>query len=57
MLRSATAPKATCVAERDLPMKNQTGVLGSYLVKVAPEEVRLGSPRKISSNDDPPSLI
>jgi hypothetical protein len=57
MLRSATAPKATCVAERDVLRENQAGVLDNYLVQVVPEPVRHGSPREITLADDPPTLI
>jgi hypothetical protein len=37
--------------------KNQPGVLGSYLVQVAPEAVRLGSHEKIRLADDSHTLI
>ncbi len=58
MLRSTTAPKATGVAERDMLMeKPRLAFTAAALIKVAPEAVCLGSPRKISLNDDPPSLI
>jgi hypothetical protein len=46
-----------CCRKRQAHEKNQTGVLDSYLIQVAPQAVRLGPPKKISLADDQPTLI